>query len=111
MDTADPRADRWRAALAAALAASPLSQADLARTIDRAQQQVSDWMNGRAKVPPPDVVFAIEDALGCPDVLAQELGYVRAQPIDTEAMIRRDRSLSAEDRKTLIRLYRTFRGL
>ena len=109
MDTADPRADRWRAALAAALAASPLSQADLARAIDRKQQQLSDWMNGRANVPAPDVVFAIEDALGCPDLLAQELGYVRVQPIDTEAFLRRDRSLSAEDRRMLIRLYQTVR--
>ena len=63
----DHAAEAWRDEFAAALEASPLSQADLARAIGRAQQQVSDWMAGRAKVPRPDVVFDIENALDCPD--------------------------------------------
>lgn len=102
--------EAWRQELAAALEASPLSQADLARAIGRAQQQVSDWMAGRAKVPRPDVVFAIEDALECPDRLARTQGYVRAEPVDVEVAIRRDAALSAEDRHALLRVYGAFRG-
>lgn len=102
--------EAWRQELAAALEASPLSQADLARAIGRAQQQVSDWMAGRAKVPRPDVVFAIEDALDCPDRLARILGYVRVEEIDPEVAIRRDAALSAEDQQVLIRMYRALTG-
>lgn len=108
-----PREDQaaaWREELADALAASGLSQADLARAIDRKQQQVSDWMAGRANPPRPDAIFAIEDALGCPDRLASVLGYVRAVPIDTEVAIRRDAALSAEDRSVLLRMYQALAG-
>jgi transcriptional regulator with XRE-family HTH domain len=106
----DHAAEAWRDEFAAALEASPLSQADLARAIGRAQQQVSDWMAGRAKVPRPDVVFDIEDALDCPDRLAQTQGYVRAVPVDTEVTIRRDAALSAEDQRVLVRMYRALTG-
>ena len=108
--TLDPHEEAWRQEIVAALEASPLSQADLARAIGRAQQQVSDWIAGRAKVPRPDVVFAIEDALNCPDRLAQTQGYVRAEPVDVEVAIRRDFALSAEDRQVLVRMYRALVG-
>ena len=106
----DYRDELWRAELADALAASPMTQADLARAIGRKQQQVSDWMAGRAKVPRPDVVFAIEDALGCPDLLSQILGYVRAGAVDTERAINRDESLGQQERGLLVDLYRRLRG-
>jgi transcriptional regulator with XRE-family HTH domain len=110
MRSDDPRADQWRAALAAALDASPLTQADLSRLIDRKPQQVSDWVAGRAGPPRPDTVFDIEDALGCPDRLSQILGFVRARPVDTETVIGRDVSLDDVDRATLLRMYRLMAG-
>jgi transcriptional regulator with XRE-family HTH domain len=106
MQADDPRADQWRQTLSDVLEASPHSQADLARTIGRTQQQLSDWMAGRANVPTPDVVFAIEDALDCEDRLGATLGYVRAKPVDTVSVINRDTSLDDVDRATLLRMYR-----
>jgi transcriptional regulator with XRE-family HTH domain len=101
--------EAWRQAFADRLERSPLSQADVARLIDRKQQQVSDWLAGRANPPRPAVVFAIEDALGCPDELACHLGYVRVQTFDTEAVIRQDPNLSPEDRDALLTFYRLAR--
>jgi len=100
----------WREAFAEALTRSPLSQADVARMIGRQPQQVSDWLAGRAHPPRPAVAFAIEDALGCPDELARHLGYVRVQTFDTEAVIRQDPSLSAEDRDALLHIYGALRA-
>ena len=95
----------WREAFAAAIERSPLNQADVARLIGRKQQQVSDWLAGRAHPPRPDVVFDIEDALGCPDELSRHLGYVRLQEHGTEAAIRQDPNLSPGDRDALLRFY------
>jgi transcriptional regulator with XRE-family HTH domain len=106
----DPRAEQWRKATARALDESPLSQAELARSIDRAPQQLSHWLLGRAGPPPPDVVFAIEDALGCVDQLAHLMGYVRAKPVDTATHIAQDPGLDEVDRATLLRLYRMMIG-
>jgi len=105
MTGSDLRADQWRAAVAAALDASPVTQAELARLIGRHQQQVSDWIAGRAGPPRPDVVFAIEDALGVPDQLAHMLGYVRAGQNETESALAQDPRLSDFNRATLLHLY------
>jgi len=110
MTDGDVRADKWRAAVAAALDTSPLSQAELARIIGRHAQQVSDWIAGRAAPPRPDVVFAIEDALGVPDQLASVLGYVRAGGNDTESALAQDPALDEVDRATLLRMYRLMAG-
>jgi transcriptional regulator with XRE-family HTH domain len=91
------------------LDASPISQAELARRIGRSQQQVSDWMAGRAGPPPPDVVFAMEDALDCPDLLASALGYVRHKSTDAIDCIRRDESLPETARRTLADLVELYR--
>lgn len=106
----DVRADQWRAAVAAALDASPVTQAELARLIGRHQQQVSDWIAGRAGPPRPDVVFQIEDALGVPDQLAHLLGYVRAGGNPTESALAQDPTLDEVDRATLLRMYRLMSG-
>ena len=102
--------DAWREAFAAAIERSPLNQADVARMIGRKQQQVSDWLAGRAHPPRPDVVFAIEDALECPDELARHLGYVRLQEPSVEGAIRQDLSLSPADRDALLRFYEATRS-
>lgn len=78
--------------------------------IGRAQQQLSHWLLGRAGPPPPDVVFAIEDALGVPDQLAHLLGYVRAGQNGTELALAQDPTLDDVDRATLLRLYRLMSG-
>jgi len=110
MKVDDLRAEKWRAATLRALELSPMTQADVARTIGRHQQQLSDWLAGRAGPPSPDVVFAIEDALGCVDQLAHLMGYVRAKPVDTATHIAQDPGLDEVDRATLLRLYRMMIG-
>ena len=110
VDIDDPRAQQWRDATVRALELSPVTQAELARMIGRAQQQLSHWLLGRAGPPPPDVVFAIEDALGVPDQLAHLLGYVRVGRIETERALAQDPTLDDVDRATLLRLYRLMSG-
>jgi transcriptional regulator with XRE-family HTH domain len=110
MELDDPRAEQWRDATTRALEASPLTQAELARRIGRAQQQLSHWLHGRAGPPTPDVVFKIEDALGCVDQLAHLLGYVRAKPVDLAAAIAQDPTIDDVDRATLLRMYRLMSG-
>jgi transcriptional regulator with XRE-family HTH domain len=106
----DPRAEQWREATTRAIEQSPMTQAEVARAIGRAQQQLSDWLGGRGGPPPPDTVFAIEDALGCVDQLAHLLGYVRAKPVDLAAAIAQDPTIDDVDRATLLRMYRLMSG-
>ena len=106
MKSDDPRAEQWRQATTRAIERSTLTQAEVAREIGRAQQQLSDWLGGRGGPPPPDVVFAIEDALGCVDQLSHFLGYVRAKPFDLAAAIAQEPGLSDFDREHLLHYYR-----
>ena len=110
VDIDDPRAQKWRDATVRSLELSPVTQAELARLIGRAQQQLSHWLLGRAGPPPPEVVFAIEDALDVPDQLAHLLGYVRAGGNPTESALAQDPMLDDIDRATLLRLYRLMSG-
>ena len=109
MKLEDPRAERWRQLLAEALDDAGMSQSELARRIERRPAQVNQWLNAgdRYGVPEPDVVFAIEDVLGCPDRLSSALGYVRPGSVpDVEQAIRVDPNLRKPQRAALLDLYR-----
>jgi len=114
MEPADPRAVLWRQLLAEALANAGMSQSELARRIGRKPAQVNQWINEGNRYPPPkehDVVFAMEDVLGCPDRLSSALGYVRPGPVpDVERAIRVDPGLSRAQRETLLDLWRVLVG-
>jgi len=105
----DPRAVEWRRLLNEALDDAAVSQSELARRIDRTSTQVNQWLtDGNRYAPPePDVVFAIENALDCPDRLSSALGYVRPGSVpDVERAIRTDPNLSKAQRATLLDLWR-----
>lgn len=99
----------WNERLKEQLALTGMSQSELARAINRHRQQVYNWVQGLSE-PQPDAVFAMEDALDCRDYLSAPLGYVRYEPTDPLDCLRRDDRLSAEDRRTLIRMYQALAG-
>lgn len=106
MKNEDPRAERWRALLDQTLTELNMSRSELARRLGRSPAQVSQWITSgnRYGPPEPDVVFAIEDELGCRDMLSSVLGYVRAgdvRPI-TEAAIEADPDLLPVQKQTLL---------
>jgi transcriptional regulator with XRE-family HTH domain len=104
----DPRAERWRQLLADELTQTGMSQSDLGRAIGRTAAQVNQWVNpgNRYGPPEPDVVFAIEDALGCPDRLSSALGYIRPGSVpDVEQAVRVDPNLTKAQRETLLDLW------
>ena len=97
----------WRQQLAAAMVDAGFNQTRLADELRCSRGLVSQWLSD-AKVPPdPDVVFAIEDVLGCPDLLSTILGYVRpSDAADVVRAIQTDRRLTRGQRGTLLDLYR-----
>jgi transcriptional regulator with XRE-family HTH domain len=106
MKTDDPRAELWRALLDQTLTELNMSRSELARRLGRSPAQVSQWITSpnRYGPPEPDVVFAIEDVLGCRDMLSVPLGYVRADdPRPTaETAIEADSELLPIQKKTLL---------
>jgi transcriptional regulator with XRE-family HTH domain len=113
MDKDSVAAASWRRAAAEAIDASGKSRAQVAEMIGRSKQQLSHWLNERElyNPPPPDVVFAIEDALQIPGELSWHLGYVRAEEVaEVEAAIRRTPGLSRSQRETLLVLYRSMQS-
>ena len=105
MQPDDPRAQQWRQRLNQALNDYPMSRAELARRLGRSAAQVSQWAadGNRYGPPEPDIVFAIEDELGCPGLLAVVLGYERAGlPVTAESVILADPTLLPAQKATLI---------
>lgn len=107
MKAEDPRAIAWRNLLATAMEQAGYNQTRLADELGCSRALVSQWLSP-GKIPPePDVVFAIEDALGCPDLLATVLGYVRRSDApETVQAIQADPTLTRGQRGTLLDLYR-----
>ena len=105
MKAIDPRAARWRQLLARTLEDANVSQSELARLIGRTPAQVNQWLGGGGRYgpPEPDVVFAIEDALGCRDMLARVLGYVRADDVkpSVETAVAADEGLTPDQKQLL----------
>lgn len=83
------------------------NQTQLAVELGCSRGLVSQWLS-ETKVPPePDMVFLIEDTLGCPDLLSTILGYVRPSDVpDVVRAIRSDSTLNRGQRGTLLDLYR-----
>lgn len=106
----DPRAQQWRELLRRELDDARITQSQLADVLGVTQSMVSLWLkdDGRHGPPEPDVVFAIEDALGCPDRLATVLGYVRPQKVPTVVQaIRLDPALDQGQRQMLLATYQS----
>lgn len=113
MKADDPRAQEWRKLLIRLLDEANMSQSELGRRIGRTSTQINQWVSeGNRYAPPdPDLVFAIEDVLGCPDLLSTVLGYVRPSDVpDVVRAIRADRSLTRGQRGTLLDLYQVMVG-
>jgi transcriptional regulator with XRE-family HTH domain len=106
MKSDDPKAMRWRELLEQALADASMSRAELARRIGCTAPRISQWIagHGRYAVPDPDVVFDMEDALGCRDMLSTSLGYVRAGDVrpTPERAIEADEELLPVQKETLL---------
>lgn len=87
-----------------------MSQTQLSILLGVTQSMVSLWLkdDGRHGPPEPDVVFAIEDALGCPDRLSTVLGYVRPQKVPAVVQaLRLDPKLDKGQRQILLDLYQS----
>jgi transcriptional regulator with XRE-family HTH domain len=106
MKSDDPKAMRWRELLDQALDDARMTRAELGRRIGRTAAQVSQWVagHGRYAPPDPDVVFEIEDVLGCRDMLSSTLGYVRADDVrpTPERAIEADEELLPVQKETLL---------
>ncbi len=105
MKADDPRANRWRQLFAQLLDEAHVNQSELGRRIGRTSTQVNQWLSevNRYGPPDPDTVFAIEDALGCRDMLARVLGYVRADDVtpSVETAVAADEDLTPDQKELL----------
>ena len=88
-----------------AMGEANMTRAEMARRLGRKPAQVSQWVtDGNRHGPPdPDTVFAIEDALGCRDMLARVLGYVRADDVtpSVETAVAADEDLTPDQKELL----------
>lgn len=109
-------ADRMRAfgaALAEALSARSVTQAQLGEQLGITQSSISAWKSGTAK-PEPETVFEVERLLDLtPGHLSRHLGYW-PEPSETRAMtfeeaIRADDLLDDDVKEALIRVYQAAR--
>ena len=105
MKAEDPRAAAWRAMLRRVLQETHLSQSELARRLNRTSAQVNQWIaeGNRHGPPEPDVVFQIEDVLGCRNMLATILGYQRADDVtpSVETAVQADPGLTPDQKELL----------
>jgi transcriptional regulator with XRE-family HTH domain len=108
MGTADERLHTFRVALREAIQESPYTYRSLAAEFGVSMQTVVSWSSDRGNRNPPhtDVVFRLEDILGCPGVLSGALGYRAADfIISTESMIATDPELTPDQRVDLAAMY------
>ena len=105
MKAEDPRAVAWRDALNLLLQDAHVSQSELGRRIGRTATQVNQWLSegNRYGPPEPDVVFQIEDVLGCRNMLATILGYQRADDVtpSVETAVQADPGLTPDQKELL----------
>jgi hypothetical protein len=78
--------------------------------IDVAWQTVHTWATADRQPPPPPMVFALEDVLGCVNLLSGTLGYQRADnTCDVPRAISADPDLFPEQREDLLALWELMR--
>lgn len=109
MGTDAERLHTFRVALREAIQDSPYTYRSLAAEFGVSMQTVVSWASDKGNRNPPhtDVVFRLEEALGCPGVLSGALGYRAAEfDITTESMISTDPALTADQRVDLAAMYR-----
>lgn len=99
-------------ALSAELAARGVTQSALADAVGMKQNTVSRWVGGDF-APPPETVFAIEEALDVePGALSQFLGFLPMgegeTPITITAAVGAAPELEDWQREALLAVYRTF---
>ena len=80
--------------------------------IDVAWQTVHTWATADRQPPPPPMVFALEDVLGCVGLLSHTLGYQRAGDggCDVPAAISADPDLLPEQREDLLAMWELMRA-
>lgn len=102
------RLQRFGAAMARARQRASLSQAALGVMVGSNQSTVSSWERGESE-PPPDLVFAIEDACEEPKgALSRLLGYlpiIEDTPDDVETAILSCPKLDPNERELLRNIY------
>jgi transcriptional regulator with XRE-family HTH domain len=105
MKADDPRSVRWREATNQALREAGLSQGDIANELGCSRARVSHWLaeGNRYGPPEPEVVFVIEDLLGCRNMLATILGYQRADDVtpSVETAVQADPGLTPDQKELL----------
>lgn len=109
MATDAERLHTFRVALREAIQDSPYTYRSLAAEFGVSMQTVVSWSSDKGNRNPPhtDVVFALEETLGCPGVLSGALGYRAAEfDITTESMIATDPALTPDQRVDLAAMYR-----
>lgn len=118
MEADQTEAVAWRAAVRKQMAELGWTYRHLADALTEAghpitRQAVEDWVQDTRKPrkpPAPDVVFALEDVMGCQGMLAAILGYQRKGVMPTvESAVQADGQLHALQKAMLLEMVATMR--
>ena len=108
----------WRAAVRKQMAELGWTYRHVADALTEAghpitRQAVEDWVQDTRKPrkpPAPDVVFALEDVMGCRGLLSGILGYQRKGSMPTvESAVQADSQLRASQKELLLEMLATMR--
>ena len=118
MEADAPQAVAWREAVRTQMAELGWTYRHVSDALTEAghrctRQAVEDWVQDTRKPrrpPAPDVVFALEDVMGCRGMLAAILGYQRKGFMPTvESAVQADGQLRASQKQLLLDLLATMR--
>lgn len=118
MEADQPEAVAWRAAVRKQMAELGWTYRHIADALTDAghpitRQAAEDWVQDTRKPrkpPAPDVVFALEDVMGCKGMLSAILGYQRTGVMPTvESAVQADGQLQASQKQVLLDLLDTMR--
>ena len=118
MEADQPEAVAWRAAVRKQMAELGWTYRHIADALTAAghpitRQAAEDWVQDTRKPrkpPAPDVVFALEDVMGCRGLLSGLLGYQRKGSTPTiESAVQADGQLRASQKELLLEMLATMR--
>ncbi len=118
MEADQTEAVAWRAAVRKQMAELGWTYRHIADALTAAghpvtRQAVEDWVQDTRKPrkpPAPDVVFALEDVMGCRGLLSGILGYQRKGFMPTvESAVQADGQLRASQKQLLLEMLATMR--